>query len=192
VSGLPRLRPEILGAEQRSLYDAVLRSPRAAVAGRAHLVRDDGSLTGPFDAWLRSPAVGALLERVGMALRTNTVLPADAREVAVLVVAEAWGSDFEWRVHRMLAGAAGVPQEVIEAVGAQRPLPGAAPVVIAAHDIAFDLVHERRIRPATFDVALAALGERGLVEVVVTVGFYQLVSGTLATGAADLAAGARG
>lgn len=178
-AGLAPLTPGALDADQRRLYDAVLASPRGQGGARRLIAREDGSLTGPFDAWLRTPVLGEHLERVGMALRTDTVMPAAAREIAVLVVARAWSADFEWWVHGLVAKGVGVPESAIEAIGhGRRPaLEDAA--CQAAHDVASELVAHRRLEPATLARARDALGERALVEVVTLVGFYQLVSGIL-------------
>lgn len=175
------LRPDQLDTEQRRLYDAVLASPRAQGGARRFVQREDGSLTGPFDAWLRSPALGLHLERVGMALRTDTVLSAAARETAVLVVARAWGADFEWWVHGLVARREGVSEAAIQAIGqGLRPRFEDA-ACQAAHDVAHALVARRQVDPALCARAREALGERALVEVVTLVGFYQLVSGILET-----------
>jgi nitroreductase/alkylhydroperoxidase family enzyme len=176
---LEPLVPEDLSADQRRFYDAVEASPRGQGPTRKLIIREDGSLTGPFDAWLRSPELGIHLERVGMAFRTDTVLPAAAREVAVLVVAKAWSADFEWWVHGMLARGAGVPDEAIEAIGRDREPSFQDPECAAAHAVANELVYRRSLRRETLDAARTALGERALVEVVSLVGFYQLVSGIL-------------
>jgi nitroreductase/alkylhydroperoxidase family enzyme len=178
---LAPLGPDVLDEAQRALYDAVLASPRGQGGARRLMLRDDGTLTGPFDAWLRTPVVGAHLERVGMALRTDTALPAAAREVAILVVAKAWSADFEWWVHGLIARMEGVPESAIEAIGHGRRPALDDPACRAAHDVACELVHQRRLEQTTYERAREALGERGLVEVVTAVGFYQLVSGVLET-----------
>jgi 4-carboxymuconolactone decarboxylase len=176
---LAPLRPGDLDEAQRRLYDAVLASPRGQGGARRLILREDETLTGPFDAWLRTPVLGEHLERVGMALRTDTTLPAPAREIAVLVVAKAWSADFEWWVHGLVAKGVGVPASAIESIGhGRRPVLDDA-ASQAAHDVASELVQRRRLEPATFARARDALGERALVEVVTLVGFYQLVSGIL-------------
>jgi nitroreductase/alkylhydroperoxidase family enzyme len=176
---LAPLRPDQLDAAQRRLYDAVLSSPRGQGGARRMILRDDETLTGPFDAWLRTPVLGEHLERLGMALRTDTVLPAAAREIAVLVVAKAWSADFEWWVHGLIARGEGVPESAIEAIGQGRRPRLEDTACQAAHDVASELVARRRLEPATLEHARGALGERALVEVVTLVGFYQLVSGIL-------------
>ncbi len=176
---LTPLTPDQLDDRARALYDAVLESPRGQGGARAIIRREDGSLTGPFDAWLRTPELGIFLERAGMAFRTDTVLPPAAREVAVLVVAKAWGADFEWWVHGVLARAAGVAEAAIDAIGhGKRPDFDDADCAVA-HDVAVALVHRREVDSATLERAREVLGERALVEVVTLVGFYQLVSGVL-------------
>ena len=176
---LSPLTPDALDAEQRALYDAIRTSPRAEGPLGRSLTRDDGSLVGPFDAWLRSPVLGVLLEKVGMALRTDTLVPAAAREAAILVVARAWSADFEWWAHRRAALDAGLTEGAIEAIAHRRPPPTDDPAVSAAHEVATELVHKRALQASTLEQAKTVLGERGLVEVVMTVGVYQLVSGTL-------------
>jgi len=176
---LAPLAPEDLDDDALALYDAVLASPRGRGGARAILRREDGSLTGPFDAWLRTPELGRHLERAGMAFRSDAALSPAAREVAVLVVAQAWGAEFEWWVHGLVARREGVPEAAIEAIGQGERASFEAADCAAAYDVAVELVHHRRLDDATFARARAALGERALVECVTLVGFYQLVSGVL-------------
>ena len=99
---------------------------------RKFAIREDGSLAGPFDAWLHTPALGSLLERVGTGLRELTEVPAAAREVSILVVAAAWRAPFEWFAHARMASAAGVPDAVIDAIGRQRTPELDDPVMLVA------------------------------------------------------------
>lgn len=176
---LDPLEPSELDPAQRRLYDAVLESPRGQGPTRRFILRDDETLTGPFDAWLRTPELGVHLERAGMAFRTDTVLPAAARELAILVVAQAWSADFEWWVHGIVARAQGVPDAAIDAIGHGREPELDDRSCRAAYEVASELVHRRRLGSATLDRAVQALGERAVVELVTLVGFYQLVSGVL-------------
>ena len=177
---LTPLRPEQLTEQQRALYDTVLNGPRARNPLFAKYgIREDRSLTGPFDAWLRTPVLGSLFEQAGIALRNATEVSDQAREVAILVVAAAWAAPFEWWVHSRMLKQAGVTDENIKAISLRRRPQFEDPAVMAAHDVAFELVHKRQLSDAAYRAALESLGERGLVEITCAVGFYQLVSGTL-------------
>ena len=176
---LTPLRPDELDVAQRELYDAIVDSPRGQGPLRPMMIREDGSLCGPFDAFLRSPEPGLLLERLGMAMRQDVVISGAAREVTILVVGQAWGAEFEWWAHTMLAKREGVPEAVIDAIGHGRRPDFEDPAMGAAHDVAVELVHARKVEDTTLERAREALGERGLVEVVTLVGFYQMISGVL-------------
>ena len=176
---LAPLPPDTLDDAQRALYDAVLASPRGQGPMRRFIVRDDDTLTGPFDALLRTPGVGQHIERAGMAFRTDTVMSPAVRELSILVVAQAWGAEFEWWVHARIAAMQGVTAEAIDAIGHGRRPKLDDPEQAAAYEVARELVHDRGLSDATLEQARAALGERALVEVVMQVGFYQLVSGLL-------------
>ncbi|MEM7019993.1 MAG: carboxymuconolactone decarboxylase family protein [Pseudomonadota bacterium] len=113
---LTPLIPDDLSVDAQKLYIAVTESPRAQGPGRSILVRQDGTLCGPFDAWLRTPGLGLQFEKIGMLLRTETVLAPAVREIIILTVAVAWHIDFEFQVHAMVALNTGVDSEVVEAI----------------------------------------------------------------------------
>ena len=178
----PRLKslpPDQQSAEQRALYDAVLASPRGQEPARSFVLREDETLTGPFDPWLRSPSLAAHFEKAGMALREETQVGDGDRELAILVVAKAWGADFEWRVHALAALRGGVPLDAIKAIATGDAPALDDPSQQVAYDLAMSLTHHRKVDDALALRASGTLGERGFVEIVMAVGFYNLVSATL-------------
>ena len=108
---LKALTPSDLTAAQQELYDAINSGPR----GPVHIA-ENGSLRGPFNAMLHNPTVGVPLQRVGAALRYHGLLPAAARELAILTVAAAYKAEFEWHAHSAIAEELGVPRERIEEI----------------------------------------------------------------------------
>lgn len=178
-SRLTPLGPNQVDGDAKALYDAVVNSPRAQGPGRQILIREDGTLCGPFDAWLRSPGIGVHFERAGMALREETTMDPAVREVAVLTTARAWQIDFEFQVHAMVAKMQGVPENAIEQLARGETPTFERDDLTAAYKIASELIYERRLSDATFNAAQKALGEQATIEVVTHVGFYQMVSGVL-------------
>ena len=84
----PAIPPEQMTEAQRSLAATIQGGPRAAVPGR------DNSIGGPFNPWLRSPAVGNLLQQLGAELRVRTSLPAALNEFGILITAPEWSSQY--------------------------------------------------------------------------------------------------
>lgn len=183
ASGEPRLAllpREALDDAQRALFDAIVDGPRSEGGRlRPFLTYPDGGLVGPFNAWLRSPALGAALDRVGIAFRHEVSLPRRARELAILVSARRWRARFEWVAHAAYARREGVPEDAIEAIRRGQAPKLADPTDRVVHALATQLLERHALDDATYAEARERLGETALVELVSLLGFYQLVSMTL-------------
>jgi 4-carboxymuconolactone decarboxylase len=111
-----RLEPipvTLLSPEQRELYDVITTGPRAQGPQHFNLTDKDGSLLGPFNALLLSPALGTALQEVGASIRYRTALTAREREIAVLIVAAYWDSKFEISAHENIGRAIGLMETEI-------------------------------------------------------------------------------
>ena len=134
------------------------------------------SLNGPFNATLRSPEMGNLAQKLGEYLRFRTSVPARLNEMAILMTAKWWSSQFEWVAHKPLALTAGLSATVIDAIQAgQRPTRMQSDEVVV-YDFVTELRERRRVSDATFATATAVLGERGVVDLIAVVGYYDIIS----------------
>src|ERR1700693_5011691 len=80
---------------QRSVADAIMSGPRKGMSG-------------PFNAWLRSPELADRLQKVGEYVRFNSSLDKRLNEMAIIMTAQYWGSQYEWYAHAPLAIKAGL------------------------------------------------------------------------------------
>ena len=103
-----KFEPSALDAEQRSLYDAIAGGRRAQGPQLFRLADAEGRLEGPFNAFLLQPRLGSALQALGASVRYDTGLGDRCREIAILVVAAHWRSDFEWHAHAAVGRAAGL------------------------------------------------------------------------------------
>lgn len=150
---------------------------RAAVAEAVSGVR--GRMPAPMRAWIASPELAARAQKLGEFLRYGTALGPRLSELAILVTARAWTSQYEWFVHEKAARAAGLAEGVIAAVAARARPDFADEREEIVHDIALVLHAERRLPEALYARGRALLGERALVELIGVLGYYTLVSMTL-------------
>src|ERR1700751_6397062 len=90
---------------QRTVAEAIMSGPRQRMSG-------------PFNAWLRSPELADRLQKVGEYVRFNTSLDKRINEMAILMTAQAWGAQYEWYAHAPLALKAGLDPATIKAIGA--------------------------------------------------------------------------
>ena len=128
------------------------------------------------DVWLRSPGTGDRVQRLGEEIRFRSSLPAKLNEMAILVTARFWSSQYEWHSHCKLALDAGLDPAV-----AQDIAEGRHPAKIDADEsIIYDFSQELHEKPGVSDAthkrALDRFGERGVFDLIAVNGFYSLVS----------------
>ena len=140
------------------------------------VVSDEGALTGPFNAMVHAPDTGGPLSSLGAALRFGSSLGRRLTEVAVLTVASRWQAEFEWSAHARIAREAGVPDAVIDAIGAGKEPEFTADDERVVHAAARELVLSGRLSPASYAAARDLLGDTGVVELVALCGYYTTIS----------------
>ena len=176
---MPRFRPGELTDEQRQLYEELLHGPRGQGRQFFALADADGVLTGPFNAMLASPRVGTAVQRLGAALRYQTDVPDQVRELVILIVAAHLGSEFEWDAHVIIARRHGVDDAVIAALRDGRPPSFADGAQRAAYDLAVAVLRGEDIPDDRYDAITAALGTSGVFDVSAIVGYYWLLAAQL-------------
>jgi len=154
--------PEQLSAAQKAAVEAV-------VGGR-------GRIPGPYKIWLHSPIMMQRLERLGTFLVNESSLKPREQELAILAIAAHWHGDYVFTVHARVAREQGVPDSVIEDIRAGR-LPSLSDKREAAVvEIALTAADADPASDAVFARAVAALGEEGLADLLVYLGYYSSVA----------------
>jgi 4-carboxymuconolactone decarboxylase len=170
MSRLHRFRPDDLDGEQQRLYRSITEGPRAR-GGHFDLVDEEGSLAGPFNAFLLSPPLGDALQGLGAAVRYRTGLPDRLREMAVLVVAAHWDSEFERTAHEAVGRAVGLSEAELGAIREGGLPPLEDPVERAGVRLTRALVHDD-VDDATWSACVPPLTERTVFELTTLVGYY--------------------
>ncbi len=176
---MARLRPlpvSKLDAEQRALFDAITKGERSKGRPLEDFLLEDGSLRGPFNAWLQAPRIGQPAQLLGESLRYRGQLPPRLRELAILTVAARWRADYEWWAHSRIARAEGMSEESIAAIKAGRAPSDVDTEALMVHRFVCELMDARRISEQSYRDVANALGDAGAVELVTLVGYYTLVS----------------
>ena len=155
-------------------YDQLTPAQKALV--EHVLAGERGTLNGPFNVTLRSPEMGDLAQKLGAHLRFHSSLPDRLKEFAIVMTARYWTSQYEWSAHKRLALAAGLKPAVIEAIAA-----GARPAALtsdeeAVYNFAHELLYMKQVSDSTFKAAVDKFGERGVVDLTGTMGYYCFVS----------------
>lgn len=163
----PVLDEANLTPAQQAVFDAIKSGPRGVVQG-------------PLRVWLQSADLADKAQALGAFCRYGTSLPPRLSELAILVMGAYWQAGFEWAAHAPIALAAGVDPVAVESIRK-----GETPVFADAearviHAFASELLRNRRVSDATYAEAVALFGARTVVELVGILGYYTLISMTIA------------
>ncbi|HZZ92613.1 MAG TPA: carboxymuconolactone decarboxylase family protein [Usitatibacter sp.] len=163
IDRMPPLDPSRLDDAQRRAAQALIDGPRKGVFG-------------PFVPLLRSPELMDRLQRVGEYLRFDNAIPARLNELAIAITARHAGNAFEWAVHRPLAARAGVSEQALDAIAAGERPAGMPEDDALVHDFVAELLRTHFVSDALYAVARERFGERGIVDLVGTVGYFLAIS----------------
>jgi 4-carboxymuconolactone decarboxylase len=148
------------------------------------------SLNGPFNVLLRSPEMGNHAQKLGEYVRFKTSVPRRLNEMAILMTARFWFSQYEWYAHEKLALDAGLDPAVIDAIRAGRRPVSMRPDETVVYDFCTELRERRRVSDRSFSAAVDLLGEKGVVDLIANMAYYDLVSMVLNVDRYPLPAGA--
>ena len=156
-----------------------------------HLISGErGTTTGPFNVLLRSPEMGDLAQKFGAEMRYHSSIPRKLNELAILITARHWKAQYEWYAHRRDGLKYGLEQNVIDSLATAKRPSG----MDADEDILYNFCHmlleTGQVSDPVFKAAVGKFGEKGVVDLIGTMGYYSMVSMLLNTDRYPLPEGA--
>jgi 4-carboxymuconolactone decarboxylase len=156
-------------ADQQAFVKSVLSGPR-------------GDLSGSLGVMIVSPIFADLAQKTIAYARFAgregySVVPPKLTELAIIMGARAWTAHYAWYVHRRAAERAGLSTEVIDAIRDGRRPAKMDNDVAVVYDFCNELLTTKQVSDARLQAARKVLGgDRGIVDLVGTLGAYQLVA----------------
>ena len=164
------LKPEELTPAQKAWAEELAAPPR------------NGKITNPpFRAYIRSPDLAPKLTALAEYLRWHTSLPPRLSELAILITARQWTAQYEWYAHYPHAIEGGLDPKVAAAIAAGKRPENMRDDETALYDLVTSLYRDKKVSDAVYKAALENFGERGIMDIIGIIGYYDLVSMTLIT-----------
>ena len=136
-----------------------------------------GKVTGAFEVILHNPALASHLQKLGAYLRFETDMPADLRQLAILVAAAHWCSGYEWLAHAEIARRqALLPEAVIASLRPGQTPRGLTTDQAAVHSFCVAMHRDGKPTDAEFAAVNALLGTPGILDLVAVCGYYALLA----------------
>ena len=179
MNRLPSILPENFTQAQQDLFEGITGGKRGQGRATDTFLAPEGGLRGPFNALLFSPTIGNAAQRLGEAVRFESALPPRIRELAILAVSAKWQAQYEWWAHEKFARQEGLDDRVIEAIKVRDFPDFADPTEEAAYSFAREVIDEHRVSDAGYQEVVKRLGEELVVELVILLGYYTLISMSL-------------
>jgi 4-carboxymuconolactone decarboxylase len=170
VTRFPPLKADELSPAQKAWADQIAQPPRNAKFGAA-----------PYRAYIRNPELAPKLSALSDYLRWNTTLPPRLSEFAILITARNWTAQYEWAAHYPLALKAGLDAKILSDLSAGRRPENMRDDETALYDLATALYRDKKVSDAVYRAAVEKFGERGVMDIIGIIGYYDLVSMTLIT-----------
>jgi 4-carboxymuconolactone decarboxylase len=164
------LKADELSPAQKAWVDVIAVPPRNAKFGNP-----------PYRAYIRSPDLAPRLSALSDYLRWNTSLPPRLSELAILITARQWTAQYEWFAHYPLALKGGLDPKIAGDIAAGKRPENMKDDEAALYDLATALYRDKKVTDAVYKAALDKFGERGIMDIIGIIGYYDLVSMTLIT-----------
>src|SRR6202158_2205144 len=175
---LPIIAPAELSPEQKPIYDDMRDGIARNFQGFVN-IRGDGALLGPWNPWIHEPKFGKPVWELTKTMVSNPSLPANVREVAILVTGAHFKSAYESYAHVIFAQHRGLSDENLATiVSGQRPGDLTRQEAVA-FDFAWALVNGGVLPELTYRAAVEQFGQHGTAELSYLIGFYCFVFGNV-------------
>ena len=164
------LKAEELNPAQKAWADMIAAPPRNA------------KFTGPpYRAYIRNPDLAPRLTAMSEYLRWNTSLPPRLSELAILINARHWTTQYEWFAHYPLAIKGGLDPKVANDIALGKRPDTMKDDEAALYDLVTALYRDKKVSDPVYKAALDKFGERGIMDIIGIVGYYDITSMTLIT-----------
>jgi 4-carboxymuconolactone decarboxylase len=155
-----------LDPQARALYD--------------HLVAERARVDGMYRSLLNHPELAQHIGELGSYLRFgDSILADEVRELAILRTARRLGAAYEWVKHMPPAREAGISEAVIEQLRQEQKPDGLTRAQEAALSVVECVLERQSIPQDTQDALAKEVGLKGVIELVVLCGFYQMIAAVI-------------
>jgi 4-carboxymuconolactone decarboxylase len=154
-------------------------------AGYDQIMRERGICPGPYKIWVENAPLMNLLVPIGTYYWKHSSLNDTEREIATVLIVAKWGAAYAVGEHEWIAestggySAAAIPSEKVERMIIGLPVEFADPRQQAVYEVSRALIHSRYVPKSLYQRAVTVLGNVGVTDLTVLLGYFSMVAFTL-------------
>ena len=165
MARLRSLEREDLAPAYRHVYDDIAASR--------------GDVPPNYKVLLHSPQAASRMAALGAYVRFEAPVPARIKALALLTTARETAGNYVWTMNQPHAGTAGLTEDVITAIRERRAPASLAPEDAVIVQFTLELLTQHRIAETTFRAVQQQLGDAGVVDLLLFIGYYSSLSHAL-------------
>ena len=131
-----------------------------------------GGVARNYAALLNNPQAAGRLATLGGYARFETSMDTRIKTLAVLTAAREANGHYVWTVNQRGAREAGLSEDIVQAIHEFRAPAGLEPKDAHVVQFVLELLRQHRVSDATFEALRSQVGDAGVVDVLVVVGYY--------------------
>ena len=176
----PLYDPASFSDSAKTLYEHANSTivPEANKAGFIAML-NNGRMIGPFNPMFASPDIAAAMLALQKAEGEKTALGLATRQVVILSTRAVWMAPYELYAHTAEARAVGLSSETIDALVRGEPPAALGDDDLTAQRFTLALVGQRQVDDDLFEAARRAFGEKGIFDMIILAGCYQIICSLL-------------
>lgn len=154
---------EQMTVEQKKAYDL--------------MIEERGEVSGPYKIWLQNPNLMRVMVPIGKYFqRSHSSLSDAEREIVVNLINAKWLAAYSNYEHEKIGENAGLPPEKVQALIAGLHTSFDDPRQQVVYDMTCALIAPRIVPQGLYQRAINLLGDRGLTDLAVLIGYFTSVS----------------
>jgi 4-carboxymuconolactone decarboxylase len=159
----PQLELDQMTSEQRTVAERMINGPRKGMKG-------------PFNALLRHPELCDKVQAMGAVVRFQNAIPSALKEMAIIMTGRHWTASYEFQAHRRMALEAGLSPTICDAIAEGKRPASMSADESTIYDFCSELLSTGQVGDAAYDAVKAKWGEKGVIDLTATVGYYCVAS----------------
>ena len=163
MARIPAATRDSIPQDQRATFDEIFQ-------------QRGGNFPGPMSIMINAPEVAKRGAHLSEYLRRGSTLSSKIQELSMLTTARELDCQFIWNAHAAAGRRAGLRNEIVNNLRDRKELTGLAPDEAAVVNYGREFFRTNRVSQATFNVATAQFGVRGLTELTSLMGYYALLA----------------
>ena len=158
-----QLEMDGMDAEQKLVAEKMMSGPRKGMKG-------------PFNVLLRHPDLCDKVQALGAVIRFQNAIPDPLKEMAIIMTGRHWTASYEFQAHRRMAIEAGLSPLICDAIADGRRPDSMSADEMMVYDFCSELLVSGHVGDGAYDKIKARWGEKGVVDLTSTVGYYCVAS----------------